>query len=113
MDFTTSPRPTYTAGNPDLKPTTGNNFDFDIEYYMANGGILQAGIFDKEFSNYIVRTARINVIDSIFQGQAGDFVTFGNEDAYARGVELAYHQKFTMLPGLFRGFGVDAISLSS
>ena len=108
VDFTTSPRPTYTAGNPDLKPTTGNNFDFDIEYYMPNGGILQAGIFDKEFSNYIIRTARINVIDPIFQGQAGDFVTFGNEDAYARGVELAYHQKFTMLPGLFRGFGVDA-----
>ena len=108
VDFTTSPRPQATSGNPDLKPTTGNNFDFDVEYYMPNGGIIQAGVFDKEFKNYIFRSVRNNVVDPIFMGQAGDFVTFVNEDAYARGVELAYHQKFTSLPGLFRGLGVDA-----
>jgi TonB-dependent receptor len=107
VDFTTSPRPQYVAGNPDLKPTTGNNFDLDIEYYMPNGGILQAGVFDKEFRNYIFRSAKINVSDPIFQGQPGDFITFVNESAYARGVELAYHQKFTMLPGLLAGLGVD------
>jgi len=107
VDFTTSPRPVSTAGNPNLKPTTGNNFDVDVEYYMPNGGIFQAGFFDKEFSNYIFRSARINVNDPIFNGVPGDFVTFVNESAYARGVELAYHQKFTMLPGLFSGFGVD------
>lgn len=108
IDFTASPRPVFTAGNPALKPTTGNNFDVDIEYYMPGGGILQAGVFDKEFSNYIFRSARINVADPIFQGQPGDFVTFLNESAYARGVELAYHQTFAMLPGLFAGLGVDA-----
>ena len=108
IDFTTSPRPQYTTGNPDLKPTTGNNFDFDIEYYMPNGGVIQAGVFDKEFKNYIFRSARINVSDPIFLGQNGDFITYVNEDAYARGVELAYHQKFTFLPGLAKGLGVEA-----
>jgi TonB-dependent receptor len=108
VDFTASPRPVYSAGNPDLKPTTGNNFDLDFEYYMPNGGIVQVGVFDKEFENYIFRSAKINVTDPVFQGVPGDFVTFINESAYARGVEVAYHQKFTMLPGVFAGLGLDA-----
>ncbi len=108
VDFTASPRPQATAGNPDLKPTTGNNFDLDIEYYLPGGGILQAGVFDKEFKNFIFRSTRINVSDPIFDGQKGDINTFVNEDACARGVELAYHQKFVMLPGELRGLGVDA-----
>ncbi len=107
VDFTASPRPAFTAGNPNLKPTTGNNFDLDVEYYMPNGGIIQAGVFDKEFENYIFRAATLNVADPIFLGQKGDFFTFFNESGYARGVELAYHQKFTMLPGPFSGLGVD------
>ena len=109
VDFTTSPRPQYSAGNPNLKPTTGNNFDLDLEYYLPSGGIVQVGVFDKEFQNYIFRSARINISDPIFQGQGpGDFITFLNESAYARGVELAWHQKFAMLPGLLGGLGADA-----
>ena len=107
IDFTASPRPVYAAGNPDLKPTTGDNFDIDLEYYLPGGGIVQVGVFDKEFTNYIFRSAKINVADPIFLGQKGDFLTYLNESAYARGVELAYHQTFTMLPGLFSGLGVD------
>jgi TonB-dependent receptor len=108
VDFTTSPRPQYSTGNPNLKPTTGNNFDLDVEYYLPSGGIVQLGVFDKEFDNYIFRHARVNIVDPIFQGQAGDFITYANESAYARGVELAYHQKFSFLPGDLRGFGADA-----
>ena len=107
VDFTTSPRPVFTAGNPDLKPTTGNNFDLDLEYYLPNGGIVQVGVFDKEFKNYIFRNAQINVTNPIFNGVPGDFVSFTNEDAYARGIEIAYQQKFTFLPGLLSGFGAE------
>ena len=35
----------------------------DFEYYLPGGGILQAGVFDKEFQNYIFRSAKINVAD--------------------------------------------------
>lgn len=108
VDFTTAPRPVYSAGNPNLKPTTGNNFDLDLEYYLPNGGIIQVGVFDKEFKNYIFRNAQINVSDPIFLGQNGDFVTYTNEDAYARGLEIAYQQKFTFLPGLLGGLGAEA-----
>lgn len=108
VDFTTSPRPQYAAGNPNLKPITGNNFDVDVEYYLPNGGIIQVGAFDKEFKNYIFRHARINVSDPIFLGQAGDFISYDNESAYARGIEAAFHQKFSTLPGLLGGLGLDA-----
>lgn len=108
VDFTTTPRPQYATGNPNLKPTLGNNFDVDIEHYMPNGGIVQFGLFDKQFSNYIFRYARINVMDPVFQGQAGDIITYANENAYARGIEMAYHQKFTTLPGIWNGLGMDA-----
>ncbi len=125
VDFTSGTlRPQATAGNPNLKPTTGNNFDLDYEYYLSNGGIIQIGLFDKEFDNYIFKSTRVNVLDKIFDPQGltpmpGDFITFINESAYARGLEIAYHQKFTDLPvwlgqmGLggapdwLRGFGVD------
>ena len=108
IDFTAAPRPVFTAGNPALKPTTGNNFDVDLEYYLPNGGIIQVGAFDKEFKNYIFRNAQININDPIFLGQPGDFVTFTNENAYVRGIEIAYQQKFNFLPGFFAGFGAEA-----
>jgi len=108
VDFTTAPRPVFSAGNPKLKPTTGNNFDLDLEYYLPNGGIVQVGVFDKEFKNYIFRNAQINVNDPIFLGQNGDFVTYGNENAHVRGIEIAYQQKFTFLPGLLGGLGAEA-----
>lgn len=110
VDFTTVPRPQFSAGNPNLKPTTGNNFDLDIEYYLPNGGIIQIGAFDKEFKNYIFRSALINIPSPIFAVggfSSGDFITYLNEDAYARGIEVAYLQKFTFLPGLLSGLGVE------
>src|SRR5205814_643522 len=35
--------PQITQGNPDLKPTTGDNFDLSFELYLPKGGILQPG----------------------------------------------------------------------
>ncbi|WP_428334636.1 TonB-dependent receptor [Novosphingobium sp.] len=108
VDFTTAPRPVYSAGNPNLKPTTGNNFDLDLEYYLPHGGIIQVGVFDKEFKNYIFKSAQVNQPNPIFLGQNGDFVTYINESAYARGIEIAYQQKFAFLPGVLSGLGVEA-----
>jgi len=106
---TTGTRPVYSAGNPDLKPTTGNNFDLDLEYYLPHGGIIQVGVFDKEFKNYIFANVLTQQFNPIFgTGVKGDFVTYVNEDAYARGIELAYQQKLEFLPGLLSGLGVEA-----
>lgn len=104
--------PAITQGNPDLKPTTGDNFDLSFEYYLNDGGILQFGLFDKEFRNYIVTDAKQELYtgtDPVFIGQDVLFTTFSNvAHAYARGAEVAYHQQFKWLPDPWNGFGVEA-----
>jgi TonB-dependent receptor len=100
-----------TTGNPNLKPTTGNNFDLDFEYYLPKGGILQLGAFDKEFSNYIVTRNSYAASDPRIPGYSSpiQYVTFANvASAYARGVEASYHQQFLWLPDPLNGLGVES-----
>ncbi len=88
-------------------------YDISFEYALPKGGILQLGLFDDEFSNYIVvQTQRL--LDTtpgteFFDvGIPVEFDSFANRSsAYARGIEADYHQQFTFLPGFWKGFGVD------
>jgi len=105
--------PQISQGNPNLEPTTGSNFDLSFEYYLPHGGIIELGLFDKEFKNYIVTEVRRNVpyvgSDPAFQGLNVTLTTFANRGgAYARGAEAAYHQQFDWLPGMWNGLGMDA-----
>lgn len=98
-------------GNPHLKPTTGNDFDLSFEYYLPRGGIVQFGLFDKEFENYIVTdvTRKKDTNNDILNGDIVTYSTYSNvSGAYARGGEVAYHQQYTWLPKPFDGFGIDA-----
>ena len=97
-------------GNPNLKPTTGNNFDLDLEYYMPRGGIVQLGLFDKEFTNYIVTRIQNGVSGNpLADGNLANVSTYENiNSAYARGIEAAYHQQFLFLPRPLDGFGLEA-----
>jgi TonB-dependent receptor len=109
VDQTSSPV-LITEGNPNLKPTTGQNFDLDLEYYLPQGGIFEAGLFDKEFTNYIVTRIQNGVSGNPFAGgDLANITTFENiSSAYARGIEAAYHQKFIFLPKPLDGFGIEA-----
>ena len=103
------PNSTITTGNPDLKPTTGDNFDVDLEYYLNDSGILQFGGFDKEFQDYIFsRTIKVQS-DPRLPGVSPVFlVSYGNiPSAYARGLEADYQQKFAFLPKPFDGLGLE------
>ncbi len=97
---------TVQSGNPNLKPTTGNNFDATIEWYLPANGILQIGLFDKQFSNYIVTRDIIGA----YNGDNGyHYLSYYNiSGAWARGAEFAYNQKFLDLPGIWSGLGVEA-----
>jgi TonB-dependent receptor len=100
---------TITTGNPDLKPTTGDNFDLDVEYYLNDSGILQFGGFDKEFQDYIFsRTIKV-ASDPRLPGVSPVFlVSYGNiPSADARGLEATYQQKFTFLGKPFDGLGLE------
>ncbi len=98
-----------TRGNPDLEPTYGNNFDLSFEYYMHDGGIVQLALFDKEFTNYIADRIYNTMTDPLEPGTLSRVTTFLNiPTAYARGVQVDYHQTFKFLPEPFDGFGIDA-----
>jgi TonB-dependent receptor len=96
---------TVTSGNPDLKPTTGKNYDLSIEYYLPHAGILSFGAFGKTFSNFIVSREVLGTYPGI-TGQV-KFFTFENiPSAWARGLEGSYQQKFSFLPDPFDDLGI-------
>ena len=90
VDLTQSPV-VITRGNPNLKPTLGQNFDLSLEDYLPNGGVIQAGLFDKEFTNYIAPRIQNDITtDPLAPGQTADVTTYLNiPKAYARGIEGA------------------------
>ncbi len=96
-----------TIGNPDLKPTTGNNFDLTLEYYPEAGAMASVGLFAKEFKNYILPTV---INESNYPGVVGiaQVSTFSNGPAHAYGAEGAVVKQFKFLPQPFDGFGVSA-----
>ncbi len=98
-----------TRGNPALKPTFGNNFDLSLEDYLSNGGIISLAVFDKEFTNYIADRLYNTTTDPLAPGRLARVTTYLNvNDAWARGIQAAYHQKFTFLPKPLNGFGIEA-----
>ena len=109
IDLTSSPF-VITRGNPALQPTLGQNFDLDLEAYLPDGGIAEIGLFDKEFTNYIVPRIQNGITtDPLAPGQLADVTTFLNiPSAWARGIDLAYHQKFVFLAKPFDGLGIEA-----
>ena len=104
-DFTQNPA-TVSLGNPDLKAEHANDFDILYEQYLKPLGMFSAGVFYKDLSDPIVVTQTTPT--------AGQFAGFlvtqpGNAgSAYVGGVEVAYQQQLTFLPGLLRGFGIMA-----
>jgi TonB-dependent receptor len=93
-------------GNPNLKPTHANDFDILFEHYLKSVGIIQAGWFYKALTDpiYSVTTVPTN-------GQfAGDRVTqpINGPSAHITGVEMAWEQHLTRLPGMLNGTGVSA-----
>ncbi|HEX7854348.1 MAG TPA: TonB-dependent receptor [Sphingobium sp.] len=98
---------TVSTGNPGLKPTYSHNFDIGAEYRLPGDGLISIGAFDKELKNYVVtRTVR-----GSFPGLTGIVTidTFENvSGSHVRGLEGAFVDKFTGLPGMLGGLGVDA-----
>jgi TonB-dependent receptor len=104
LDTSTVPA-TYDVGAV-LKPEHANNYDVLYERYLTPLGLIQAGFFYKSISDPIVT----NVVLATSGPFNGFFVsTPANAgSAYITGIELAFQQHFTYLPGLLSGLGVSA-----
>ena len=91
-------------GNPALVPTTANNFDVLAEHFFQGVGVVQGGFFYKALSSPIYNTT-VTTGTGVSQLQIKQSVN--GPSAYIAGVELAYQQRLSFLPGLANGFGVD------
>ena len=94
-------------GNPDLKPYEAWNFDLSVEYYFAEGAVLQGGLFYKDIDNFIIDTV-YQADDAPYNGSFNGVAfieaeaPINGDKASVQGFELAYNQVFDS--GLILGF---------
>jgi TonB-dependent receptor len=101
--------PIVNQGNPALKPTTGSSIDLYASYFLPHDGIVSAGVFYKDFQDYITSQEVVSTTVPGFIGQTVDLQTYQNIGrAHVAGVELQYNQRFAFLPGAFSGLGVES-----
>lgn len=103
-----------TANNPGINPQHSDNFDASIEYYFEPVGVISAGVFLKEISDFMytaggtfIAAGSDNGFDGLYAGYELRTQRNGGS-ARVRGFELNYQQQFTFLPGWLKGFGVLA-----
>jgi TonB-dependent receptor len=93
-------------GNPSLKATHANDYDILFEHYLKSVGILEGGWFYKDLSDPIFQIQTFPT-----SGQLAGFQVrqpINGRKAHIQGVEFAWQQHFTFLPGVLKGFGVSA-----
>ncbi len=97
-------------GNPLLEPVSALNLDLMVDHYFGTVGVLSVGVFHKRLENFIYRRV---FETSVYEGN--DFGTdiqlrqdVNGDDATLTGVEIAYQQNLTSLPGFLSGFSVYA-----
>lgn len=108
VDPNQTPYPTVSTGNPNLVPTLSDNFDILAEHYFQPLGIVQAGYFFKELHNPIYPVANLipnyNSTGRTYQ----QTLSINGPNAHIQGIELQWEQRFSFLPGILSGFGINA-----
>lgn len=111
LDTSTTPRPTVTLGNPDLKPYKAWGADLAAEFYLPGQGLFSVGLFYKRLDNPIYTLTVVNT-SGTYAGQsftAVDLITPVNLDkATIKGVEANLQKRFDFLPAPLDGFGIAA-----
>ena len=100
---------TASAGNPNLRPTTADQFDLVLEDYFASVGSFSFDLFYKKFHDYIQNGAREHATLTN-NGVTRDVLVTGpvnGEGASIKGYEIAYQRFFDFLPAPFDGFGIQ------
>ena len=101
-------------GNPGLDPLQARNFDLSIEYYRQDVGLLSASLYYKTLEDFVVLadTAKITDFTQFVGGSRVDkaevIQPVNGDDAKVLGVELAWVQHLSSLPGLLSNLLVSA-----
>ncbi len=92
-------------GNPDLDVTTAWNYDLMWEQYLDPVGILSAGVFYKQLTNYVF----LYQVDEIYEGEEVEVIQPRNgESATLTGFEIAFQNQFSNWRGGWGGLGFFA-----
>ncbi|OYZ14397.1 MAG: hypothetical protein B7Y35_11635 [Sphingomonadales bacterium 28-64-96] len=101
---------TITGGNPNLKPEYTWGVDTSLEYYIPGDGLLSASFYHRWVDN-VLFDSRTRVNSDIYNGGGIDrsnydlIGTLNGNNGKLYGLELAWLQNFTFLPGALSGFG--------
>lgn len=104
--------PRYSIGNPSELPTHAKNYDVLVEQQLKPFGLIQVGYFYKQLNNPIVTTYTAYAPAS--SDPAGDGYpdiaaqNINAAGANVSGLEFAWDQRFTNLPGSLAGLGARA-----
>jgi TonB-dependent receptor len=103
---------TINSRNTGLRPQYSDNYDATVEYYFEPVGMVSASVFQKDISDFqftdnsqVVQAGPDNGFGGQYEGYRITTMRNGGSARY-RGLELAYQQQFTFLPGFWRGFGL-------
>ncbi|TXI80127.1 MAG: TonB-dependent receptor, partial [Cupriavidus sp.] len=100
---------TANAGNPDLKPTRSTQYDLAWEWYFAPTGSLTATVFYKDIYNFITNGSQnLSFTNNGVTRNVQVVQTYNAGHGTIKGFEVAYQQYYDFLPGLLKGFGVQA-----
>jgi TonB-dependent receptor len=98
-------------GNPNLRAETGDDVDVLYDHYFSTFGVFSAGYFYKFLHDPIVQTQSTVNPFTPPGGPTGSYLvqTFANAGSgWVTGVEVAYLQHFSSLPGAWAGLGLSA-----
>ncbi len=95
----------YTMGNPDLRNTVSNNYDLMFEYYFRSIGLVSAGVYYKQISDFIVDAM---VEDQTIGGTEFKelYKAVNAGDANLFGVEVAFQRDLGFISPVLRNFGI-------
>lgn len=99
---------TALAGNPYLEPEESINLDVTAEWYFADAGFINLGLFHKKLDN-IIRNRQFDMAVT-YGSEKYDVSAYGPANTGSgtiRGLEFSYSQFYDMLPGLWRGLGLQ------
>jgi TonB-dependent receptor len=93
-------------GNPGLKALESSNLDLGVEHYMGRAGAVSAFVFYKDIAHFAYQANLAGIGAYVDFDEA--FTTVNGDKAEVYGLELAYAQKFSWLPGHWSGLLLSA-----
>jgi iron complex outermembrane recepter protein len=104
---------TVSQNDPGLHPQYAKNYDLSIEYYFEPAGVISAGVFRKDITDFLYRGER-EIGAGPNNGFNGDYngftlrTTTNAGKAKIEGFEFNYSQSLVRLPKPFNGLSVYA-----